>query len=181
MRQQPLASPRACRRIRWGAAAAAVVLGLGLAVSVGSMALHLHAAPVLSASMKPDFSPGDLVITRSVPSSSVRPGMVVEFQPPGEDVSFAHRVVTVSHQGSHPVITTKGDANTAADPWHARLDQTTVPRVVTSIPRFGYVVNDLHSRDLRLALVAVVGLLLTAVAAITAHGSGGRRQHPATT
>ena len=83
--------------------------------------LHLAIQPVLSGSMRPTFSPGAVVITRSIPTSSIRPGDIILFVPPGDTSQYAHRVTSVSGPAGRPVITTKGDANPAPDGWHAQI------------------------------------------------------------
>ncbi len=121
---------------------------------------HLGIRPVLSGSMRPTYGPGWAIVTRPIPVADVRKGDIVVFTPPGLSSPFAHRVVSVSGSPSHPVITTKGDANSAPDPWHARLDGPTVPEVVTAVPWLGRLMLDVESRDLRLFLLVVAGLAL---------------------
>ncbi len=111
------------------------VLAVGVA-AVG-MALGYRLSPVLSGSMRPTYASGDAVITRSVPVSSIRPGMIVEFVPPGETSPFAHRVLTVSGSPSNPVVTTKGDANPVPDAWHIRLSHPVAQEVVGVVPLVG--------------------------------------------
>lgn len=122
--------------------------------------LHLGIRPVLSGSMRPAYGPGWAIVTRQVPVADVRKGDIVVFTPPGLSSPFAHRVVSVSGPLDHPVITTKGDANSAPDPWHARLDGSTVPEVVAAVPWVGGLMSDLESGNLRLLLTVVAGLAL---------------------
>lgn len=135
-------------------AGAGVCCGLALVV----LTLHLGFRPVLTGSMRPTYGPGALLVTRPVPVSSVRPGMIVVFTPPGEQVQFAHRVATVTGSSSHPVITTKGDANPAPDPWHAELTSATVPEVVTSVPWVGRLLIGMRG-SVQLVLIVFGGLV----------------------
>jgi signal peptidase len=128
----------------------------GLAVAV--LALHLGFRPVLTASMRPTYGPGALLVTKPVPVQSVRPGMIVVFTPPGEDVQFAHRITTVTGAHSHPVITTKGDANPAPDPWHAELTSATVPEVVATVPWVGRLLIGMRG-SMQLLLIVAGGLM----------------------
>lgn len=113
--------------------ASVTLAAAGLAVAT----LHLHVDPVLSGSMRPAYGPGDLVVTRQVPAGTVRPGSIVLVVPPGESTPFAHRIVTVTGDQSHPTITTKGDANPVPDRWRVTLSSPTVPRVVAVAPKLG--------------------------------------------
>lgn len=122
--------------------------------------LHLAIQPVLSGSMRPSFSPGAAIVTRSIPSSSVQRGDVIVFTPPGETSRFAHRVTSVSGPKNRPIITTKGDANPAADPWHAQIVTPSVPKVVGSIPWFGRLLVAVEQRGPRLLLVVAAGLVI---------------------
>ncbi len=106
---------------------------LALAVVV----LHLEIRPVLTGSMVPTYGPGALLVTRAVPTADLHKGMIVLFVPPGEHAEFAHRITSVTGSPTHPIITTKGDANKAADPWHAQLTSPTIPEVVASVPWAG--------------------------------------------
>ena len=153
---------RRTRRVIGGLLSLTVALGV-VAFAVGGLVFHLGLSPVLSGSMRPAFSPGDAVLTRAVPVASLHPGQVAVFVPPKESAPFAHRVVTVTGSPAHPVITTKGDANPAVDPWHAALATSTVPVVVLSVPYLGRALVLVHDPRVRSALIAVLGLAFTFV------------------
>jgi signal peptidase I len=140
-----------------------VVVLLVLAVAVGKTLGHLGLSPVLTGSMRPAYSPGDAVLTQRVPVTSLRPGMIAVFVPPGEQAAFAHRIVSISGDPRRPVVVTKGDANPAADPWRATLSTPTVPRVVTVLPKIGYPLVWVRDPRWRSALVGLLGLLGTAL------------------
>jgi signal peptidase I len=118
-------------------AAALVVAAVSATVAISVFTLHLGIRPVLTGSMRPDYGPGALLLTREVPTSSLRPGMIVLLVPPGEHAAYAHRITSVSGTPNAPVITTKGDANKVADPWHARITASRVSEVVGSVPGVG--------------------------------------------
>ena len=126
---------RYARSAKLVAACGALALSAALAVSV--VTLHLGVRAVLTGSMRPDYGPGALLLTERVPVSTAKPGMIVLFVPPGEHSQYAHRITSVTGPKSAPVITTKGDANKAADPWHARLVTPYVNEVVGSLPGIG--------------------------------------------
>ncbi len=136
---------------------AATGIFTGLAVAI--VTLHLGFRPVLTASMRPTYGPGALLVTREVPVDDVRPGMIVVFTPPGEHSQFAHRVTSVTGPPSDPIVTTKGDANRSPDPWHAQLMSATVPQVVASVPFVGRLMVGVRG-PIRLVLVVLGGLLV---------------------
>ena len=144
---------------------AAVMLGLATlgvaAAGALTVVLHLHAMTVLTGSMKPTYGPGAVIITRSVPTRTVRPGMIVVVVPPGETSPFAHRVTSVSGRGMHPTITTKGDANPAADRWHVTIGASTVPKFVGEVPAVGRIPLALHSPRGRAFAFAALGLIIS--------------------
>jgi signal peptidase len=137
-----------------------VALALSAVVALSVVTFHLGVRAVLTGSMRPDYGPGAILLTERVPTSSIRPGMIVLFVPPGETSEFAHRIVSVSGPADAPIITTKGDANKTADPWHAQLTTPTVNRVIGSLPQLGRVLIALRGSGQ--ILLAVVGGLLAA-------------------
>jgi signal peptidase len=136
------------------------VVCTGLAVAVVTQ--HLAIRPVLTGSMRPTYGPGALLVTKPVPVGDLHKGMIVLFVPPGENAEFAHRIASVTGPTSAPIITTKGDANPAPDPWHARLTAASVPEVVATVPWVGRLTAGLRG-PLQLLLI-VVGGLFAAVA-----------------
>jgi len=137
---------------------------LAAAVAVTVVTLHLGIRPVLTGSMRPDYGPGAVLLTRQVPTRTLKPGMIVLIIPPGEHAPYAHRIATVSGPPSAPVITTKGDANKTADPWHAKITARDVSVVIGSIPVVGRVLVGLRGSG-QIAL-ALVGLLMVAFACV---------------
>jgi signal peptidase len=125
-----------------------------LAAGIGFRVADLHMQAVLSGSMRPTISPGDFAITQGVPTSSLRVGDVIVFTPPNETQSVLHRIA--SRQGD--VVTTKGDANTVADPWHATLTGATGYRLVFVVPYLGWL-TELRSAAL-IAAALIVALLI---------------------
>jgi signal peptidase len=141
--------------------------------------LHLSVQPVLSASMRPAFAPGSLIVTRSVGASDVHPGDVIVFTPPSEPSRYAHRVASVSGPRDHPVITTKGDANPSPDPWRAAIVGTRVPKVVASIPRLGFAAVALRRHLVRAIALAAAGLVVCVIGTrdILGPRPGGADEH----
>jgi signal peptidase len=137
-----------------GLAAAAVFAYLALIV------LGYKPVAVYSGSMVPTLRVGSLSVDRSVPSASVRVGDVITFAHPyvhGRLVT--HRVIRIFHTPHGLAYRTKGDANTARDPWTVRLPGR-VGRVSFSIPYAGFALWYLHTREIRTGLILFSALLL---------------------
>ena len=116
---------------------------------------------VLSGSMKPAFSPGDMVVVTAEPLTDVRVGQVITYRIPiGDHHLQTHRVVKIVRGGPHPVVRTKGDANTAPDPWTAKLHGTTAWRVRAVLPKLGWAVFWLRSPLVHNLTVLLAPLLL---------------------
>jgi signal peptidase len=120
---------------------------------------------VLSTSMKPHFGPGDVIVVRREPARDVRVGQVISFHIPiGDHHVVSHRIVNVVSRGAHPVVQTKGDANSTADPWKARLDGNSVWRQRLTVRSIGWPLLWLREPSVRLLTLygapALLALLL---------------------
>jgi signal peptidase len=123
-------------------------LGTGMLVCAGLAVVLLVVGPVLglyrtvtvlSGSMRPTFSPGDMVVVSPEPLTSVRVGQVISFRTPTADPYVeTHRVIAVLRGGAEPIVQTKGDANNTVDPWRAQLDGSTAWRYRFRLPMLGY-------------------------------------------
>ena len=144
-------------------AAATAALGLGVLPRLG----EYRTLTVLSSSMVPTFRPGDIVVVRPEPLRDLRVGQVITYQVPvGARQVETHRVVKIIRGlgSDHPVIQTKGDANTGLDPWTAQLEGTTVWHLEAVIPKAGYAVNALRNRVFHIASLLVLPALLALLA-----------------
>lgn len=134
--------------------------GLGLLPRTG----WYKPVTVLSGSMKPAFSPGDMVIVTPEPVRDVRVGQVISYRiPVGDHHVQSHRVIKVFHQHGAVVVQTKGDANNAPDPWKAKLHGTTAWRVRAVLPKIGWAVFWFRSPLVHLLTVLLAPLLLALV------------------
>ena len=144
--------------LKFGVACFALALSAVLAISV--ISLHLGVRAVLTGSMRPDYGPGAVLLTQRIPVSEVKTGMIVLFVPPGKHSEYAHRITSVTDQRNGPIITTKGDANKAGDPWHARLITPYANQVIGSLPGVGRVIVAI--RGTGQIVLAVVGGIIAA-------------------
>ena len=162
--------------LRWAVGAVLVVALAALAVG-GVLGYRLE--PVLSASMRPAYAPGDAVVTRPAPVASVRPGMIIAVVPPGEHTSYAHRVVAVRDDAGHRVVTTKGDANPAPDSWQTVLGAPQVPEVVAVVPSAGRLLVAAHRVSAVAGYLLFVGLATTGLGLRMLRRAIGPDRHPA--
>jgi signal peptidase I len=106
-------------------------IGLALVVAV----LHIHFMRVISPSMEPSVRVGDVVVLKPVSTANLAEGQIVVLPVPDEGgVMYAHRLTSVRKVDGKVVVTTKGDANPAPDPWELQIESASVPLVVGQIP-----------------------------------------------
>jgi signal peptidase len=161
----------------WTATLAAILAAVGLGV-LPHLGVY-RTLTVLSASMQPTFSPGDVVIVRPEPIERLRVGQVISYRVPvGARQVETHRVVAILRgQGtSAPVIRTKGDNNSVVDPWTAQLNGATVWHLDAVVPKAGYAINLMRSRIFHLLSVILIPGLLAIFAVARMWGIGNRRK-----
>jgi len=156
-----------------------VAAALALAF-VASTVLGYQHFTVMSGSMEPTISTGDVVVDRRISPLAARVGDVVTFPDPGGTGRLiSHRVQSV-HVGDGTVyFETKGDANNDVQKWTAPADGS-IGRVVADVPKIGYLLFWLSGRWGRLGFVVLPLLLLggyelRAILRTPASGPGPRR------
>ena len=151
-------------RRAWRRVPLALVLGAIAACVVGRLLLGFGVSWVASDSMSPTFHRGDLVLTRLVDAAALQVGDVPVIVPPGESGSYVHRVVALDSSAGAPVLRTRGDANGANDAWSAQLTTPQVPLVIAVAPGLGRLALLAQEPQTRALLIALIGLLVTALA-----------------
>jgi signal peptidase I len=141
----------------WGAAtlAAIVLLVLALATVLGHRSFT-----VLSGSMEPAISTGDVVMTSQISPREAKVGQVVSFRDPsGSKRLITHRIRRIRNDGRSFLFTTKGDANNTVERWsvptHGHLG-----RVWLKIPKIGYVLAKTRTPLGRILMVVLPAVLL---------------------
>jgi signal peptidase len=131
-----------------------------LAAAVLPTALGYRSLTVLSGSMEPALSAGDLVLVRRISPLDARVGDIVSFRDP-EDPSrlVTHRVRTIEVDGRQVRFETKGDSNTTIETWGIDAGGT-IGRVEFDLPLAGYALSWLASPLAKMALVVIPALML---------------------
>jgi len=127
------------------------VMGLAvlafLFLAVGPHLLGYRTMTMLTPSMSPAIEPGDVTVVTPIAMSEITEGMVIAYHKPIEDRSLVtHRVVSVETDADGAVqVQTKGDANTAIDPWIATLQGETAYELRAVVPELGHVIQALRA------------------------------------
>ncbi len=127
---------------------------------MGSRLVGLQVFHVISPSMEPTYSVGDLIYVKSVDPDSVKVGDPITFVLNEDLVVATHRVVKVD--GENRQFTTKGDANETEDAAPVHFNNLIgVP--VFSIPLLGHVSAYIQSPPGMYVAIAFGAVLLAAV------------------
>lgn len=127
---------------------------------MGSRIVGLQVFNVISGSMEPTYSVGDLLYVKTVDPDSVKVGDPITFVLNEDLVVATHRVVKIDSENRE--FTTKGDANETEDAAPVHFNNLVgVP--VFSIPLLGYVSAYIQSPPGMYVAIAIGVILLAAV------------------
>ncbi|SDI33755.1 Signal peptidase I Serine peptidase. MEROPS family S26B [Alteribacillus persepolensis] len=98
-----------------------------------------HPLTVLSNSMQPEFSAGDMVLAKNVNPAEVEVGDVITYNDPEGNI-VTHRVIEITTENDAPVFHTQGDNNNTADDYTVSGSEL-IGEVNTTLPYGGYVVQ----------------------------------------
>jgi len=158
------------RMVRWATAVLLVGAVIGfLFLAVAPQILGYQTLTMLTGSMSPLISPGDVVVSAPIPVEKVRVGDIITYHIPVQDHRVeTHRVVDVMRTADGAVtVQTKGDANNGVDPWVATLNGDVAYKEVASIPYLGNLIRLLREPVVMSILmygapgVLVTGLLIS--------------------
>ena len=158
-------SPSPLRRLRGLAGGLLTAAAVVLAAAVLLPALLGYQRYVItSGSMTGTYDRGSLVYDRVVPTSSLKVGDVITYDPPagaGPAGLVTHRIqaITTGPDGRR-VFRTKGDFNASVDPWTFTLQNPTQARVAFHLPYVGFVLAALADRSLRMLIIGIPALLV---------------------
>lgn len=135
----------------------ALSLAMALALAVVPRLLGGAALTVLSGSMEPLYSAGDVVVVVPAKPGEIQVGDVVTFQPvSGDPTLITHRVVAMPLGGETRFVT-RGDANGADD--DPILAEQVMGRAVYHVPAVGHVTLAAGEHARSLVVAGAVGLL----------------------
>ena len=127
---------------------------------VGTRIMGLQVFNVISGSMEPEYSVGDLIYVKTVDPDAVQVGDVITFVLNKDLVVATHRVVAIDAQNRQ--FTTQGDRNDTPDAAPVHFNNL-IGTPVFSIPLLGYVSDYIqHPPGTYVAIGAIV-ILATAV------------------
>lgn len=123
---------------------------------------------ITTGSMSGTVDPGGLVIADRVPVGELAVGDVITYAPPptsGVDHLVTHRIADIGEDAEGAVVyKTKGDANSAVDPWEFSLDSPVQARMQWALPSVGWPVLWLSDRETRMLAIGVPALAIALVA-----------------
>lgn len=106
-----------------------------LIIMFGLGTFDIKPSVIITASMKPDINPGDVVIIENIDIKSIKAGDIIQYKM--SDYSIVHRVVNILNDGNNIYLITKGDNNKSVDRNPVKEDQM-MGRVKYHIPLLGY-------------------------------------------
>lgn len=152
-----------------------VIMIVFMAVAlVGMRLVGWQVFTVVSGSMEPTYSVGDMIYVKPVKPEEIQAGDVITFVMNENLVVGTHRVTEVEQREEHIYFHTKGDANETADV-AAVMDENVLGKPVLAIPLLGYVSNWVQRPPGSYIAVAVATLLL-AIVILPDILSGSRKQ-----
>lgn len=127
---------------------------------MGSRLVGYQVFNVISGSMEPEYSVGDLIYVKKVNTEDIKVGMPITFVLNEDLVVATHRVVEVDAENQH--FYTKGDANEIADSEPVHFNNVIgVPQF--RIPLLGYVSDFIQNPPGTYITVGVGALLIVLV------------------
>jgi signal peptidase len=151
------------RRLLPGAAAALLAV-LVLAAAIVPAVIGAEPMTVLTKSMEPVLSPGDVVVMEPPDPDGLNVGDIVSYMP-DPSLDFGYRGVTTTHRiislvrqdGRVTKIGIKGDANPLPDPFMASPDQIR-GRLLYTVPYVGIPALAAHNAGFNLWMLVVTGI-----------------------
>src|SRR5262249_9119432 len=137
-----------------------------------------HTYSVRSGSMTPTINAGDLVVARSISPTEAQVGDIVTFKDPdGSDRLISHRVRAVHERHGRAYFVTRGDGNNAVERWNVP-DSGTIGRIVSRVPKLGYLLGQAESGPGKIVVVLLPALILLALALIRIWAPQGFHDRP---
>jgi len=101
--------------------------------------LGIKAMPVLSGSMEPFISTGDMIVATNIDPQDIKKDDVITYRI-NQNTLVTHRVIEITNENGRLMFKTKGDANNVEDQAFVSSEQL-VGRLIFNIPKGGYLAN----------------------------------------
>ncbi len=142
----------------------ALVLALAIFPAILTSKFGFGILPILTGSMEPGAAAGDLYITKLVSASELQVGDIIEVNNQVTGIYYSHRINEIRELKGLLRITTKGDANTAADRDPYMVSPTgEVSRVIAMVPYVGHpmaYMNTVQGRQLATSFLVIANILV---------------------
>lgn len=144
----------------------AFVISASLALvlpAIASSYFGISVHKVVSNSMYPVMNAGDMFFAKITTAKMVQKGDVVLLMNPETWDIQSHRVIEKNYRGDTIEFITKGDANVEADKPYVIGENTAVRTVTAVVPKFGYVINALSTKEAKLTglgLLVLINILI---------------------
>lgn len=141
----------------WLVVAVVFLISLTLVLSRFNTPINLRVFSVLSGSMEPEISTGDLVIAYPQPTYDV--GQIVTIEVEGSGDTVTHRIFEKNETNGTLEYLLKGDANDSPDS-EPILHESIIGKVIFQIPVLGRVVNFAQSQLGFILLIIIPAVIL---------------------
>ena len=131
---------------------------------VGTRFVGLQPFTVLSGSMEPVYSAGDLIYVKEIDPFQLEEGTIITFMLSEETIA-THRIVEVVPDAEDDTVVrfkTKGDANESEDGGLAHY-KNVIGTPIFSVPKLGYVANFIQEPPGTYVAIAAGALILALV------------------
>jgi signal peptidase I len=140
-----------------------LVLALAIFPAILTSKFGFGILPILTGSMEPDAKAGDVYITKLVSASDLQVGEIIAVNNQVTGTYYSHRINEIRELNGLLRITTKGDANEAADRDPYMVSPTgEVSKVVSMVPYVGHpmvYMNTVQGRQLATTFLVVANIL----------------------
>lgn len=141
----------------------AISIVLAVAPAILTSKFGFGISPILTGSMQPDASPGDVYITRLVNASELQVGDVIAVNNQLTGTYYSHRITEIRQLNGLLRVTTKGDANQDIDRDPYMVSPVgEVSKVVSLIPYVGHpmvYMNTIQGRQAAATFLVVANIL----------------------
>lgn len=115
---------------------------------------------VLSGSMEPAYSTGDLIYVRPIATDELQVGDVISFVMNSQGTVATHRITEIDEENRQ--VYTKGDANEVSDGKAVKFENV-IGKVVFAIPLAGYLIGFINTAPGKIITVTIIVSLILLV------------------